>query len=135
MTPAGCLRLTSFTPGPSSGSTFVPEVRAQYGSPARWDLRGGQPESDTDEGLSLPRPNHLLFKALCALSDPTGALFCALPLSGTRCVSPHRWWGQFLIERTAEPCAGGTLAGDGGGTSLFVSIVVTSDPKGQTPLD
>ena len=31
------------------------EAGAQCGSPARWDLCGGQAESQ-DEGLSLPRP-------------------------------------------------------------------------------
>ena len=43
-------------PGPSLGSTFAPKVRAQCGSPARWDLCGGRPEP-SGEGPSLPRPD------------------------------------------------------------------------------
>ena len=50
----------SCTPGPKSGSTFVPKAGAQCVSSARWDLRGGRPEPNwpnglTGEGPSLPQ--------------------------------------------------------------------------------
>jgi hypothetical protein len=60
-------------PGPNSDSPPSPKAGAQCGSPARWDLRGGQPEAmwtnrpDPTEGLSLPQPK------LCVV--PSGAEF------------------------------------------------------------
>jgi RNA-directed DNA polymerase len=52
----GYLDRTSCIPGPSSDSTPEPKARAQCVRRARWDLRGGQPEPEHGEGLSLPRP-------------------------------------------------------------------------------
>ena len=41
----GYLYRGSCIPGPSSDSPSAPKAGAQCGSPARWDLRGGQPEA------------------------------------------------------------------------------------------
>src|SRR5262249_46497424 len=55
LTRAGSPELLSHTLGLSSVLMLGPEVRAQCGSAARWDLCGGRLEP-TGEGPSLPRP-------------------------------------------------------------------------------
>jgi hypothetical protein len=62
----GYLNRGSCTLGPSSDSPPAPKAGAQCGSPARWDLRGGQPEAEVDvrpdpiEGVASQLPGNLV---------------------------------------------------------------------------
>jgi hypothetical protein len=62
-------------PIPACASTPLPEVGAQCGSPARWDLRGGRPQgrSPTATLLLLPESSFLKFPGHDNLAfDPDG---------------------------------------------------------------
>ena len=65
----------------SNASTPGPEARAECGSSARSDPRGGQPEPDTGRGLSLPQSVVQNCEARATRRSLGGAMLQALPLS------------------------------------------------------